>query len=150
MIRPLPNKEATNMELVRRQRNSVIGRCEHCGREIEVPASNLIAPFRPDIELQSAVQCGCGEYHNLIVTPEGGTPTRQQRAYKDENDERLKCPRCGSSHLHAGDKGFSLKKAAVGGFLVGPAGLLGGLLGSKKIVVTCLACGHRWQAGKGR
>lgn len=136
------------MELVERKKMSVVGRCEHCGREIEVPASNLVAPYRPTIELQSAVRCECGEYHNLIVTPEGGV-SGSRREPREPDGDRVKCPRCGSSHLHAGDKGFSLGKAAVGGLLVGPAGLLGGLLGSKKLVVTCLQCGHKWEAGKG-
>lgn len=33
--------------------------------------------------------------------------------------------------------------------VTGPVGLLGGLIGSKKIIITCLKCGHKWQAGKG-
>jgi tellurium resistance protein TerD len=35
----------------------------------------------------------------------------------------------------------------MGGFLLGPVGLLGGLIGSKKIMITCLKCGYKWQAG---
>lgn len=136
------------MELVERKKGSVVGRCEHCGREIEVPSSNLIAPYRPTIELQAAVKCECGEYHNLIVAPEDVRP--EVRSPRNEpEDQTLRCPRCGSSQLHAGDKGFGLGKAAVGGLLVGPVGLLGGLIGSKKLIITCLQCGHKWQAGKG-
>jgi len=63
-------------------------------------------------------------------------------------DSTIKCPRCGSSQVHAGNKGFGLGKAAAGGILLGPVGLLGGLIGSKKIMVTCLNCGHKWQAGR--
>lgn len=103
------------MELVERRKMSVVGRCENCGREIEVASSNLIAPYRPTIELQSAVKCECGEYHNLIVTPEGGA-SRSHGQPRKIKDDCLACPRCGSSQLHAGDKGFSLGKAAVGVF----------------------------------
>ena len=60
----------------------------------------------------------------------------------------LKCPRCASTQLYAGDKGFSLGKAAAGGILLGSVGLLGGFIGSKKIMITCLKCGYKWQAGK--
>jgi hypothetical protein len=60
----------------------------------------------------------------------------------------IKCPRCASLHLHAGHKGFGLGKAVAGGVLLGPVGLLGGVIGSKKVMITCLKCGYKWQAGK--
>lgn len=63
-------------------------------------------------------------------------------------NETIKCPRCRSTQLHTGDKGFGLGKAAAGGVLLGPVGLLGGFLGSKKVMITCLKCGYKWQAGK--
>ncbi|MGE5579228.1 MAG: hypothetical protein ACM3WU_04205 [Bacillota bacterium] len=135
------------MDLVKRKRTSVIGRCEHCGREMEVPGDNLIAPYRPAIELKSAIRCQCGEYHNLIAPPEARAPVRHT-ATPHPDDDVVRCPYCGSSQYHAGDKGFSLGKAAAGGVLVGPVGLLGGLLGSKKTVITCLKCGRKWEAGR--
>jgi tellurium resistance protein TerD len=52
----------------------------------------------------------------------------------------LKCPKCKSSNLTANTKGFGLGKTAVGGVLLGPVGLLGGFLGSKKVVFICLNC----------
>ncbi|MFA5537560.1 MAG: hypothetical protein WDA53_10420 [Bacillota bacterium] len=63
-------------------------------------------------------------------------------------NQELHCPRCGYTQFHAGDKGFGLGKAAAGGLLLGPVGLLGGLIGSKKVILTCLNCGRKWQAGK--
>lgn len=40
---------------------------------------------------------------------------------------------------------------AIGGIaLLGLVGLLGGLVGSKKVLVTCLKCGKQWQAGKNK
>ena len=38
-------------------------------------------------------------------------------------------------------------KAAGGLLLLGPVGLLGGLIGSKQVMVTCLKCGNKWEAG---
>ena len=59
----------------------------------------------------------------------------------------VKCHSCGSTQLTAGQKGFGLGKAAVGGIALGPVGLLGGFVGSKKVMITCLACGDTWEAG---
>lgn len=39
-------------------------------------------------------------------------------------------------------------KAIGGAAVLGNVGLLGGLLGSKKVIITCLKCGHQWQPGK--
>jgi tellurium resistance protein TerD len=63
-------------------------------------------------------------------------------------DDTLRCPKCNSSQLSVDKKGFGLGKAATGGLLLGPVGLLGGLIGSKKIQITCLKCGHTWKAGQ--
>lgn len=58
------------------------------------------------------------------------------------------CPRCGSANLTGDKKGFGLGKAVVGGVLLGGVGLLGGFIGSRKIMVSCMQCGHAWEAGK--
>ena len=63
-------------------------------------------------------------------------------------DEQIRCSKCASTQLTADNKGFGLGKAAVGGLLLGPVGLLGGLFGSRKTMITCLKCGYKWQAGK--
>ena len=46
------------------------------------------------------------------------------------------------------NKGFSVGKAALGGFLLGPVGLLGGALGKKKVLYICGKCGfqHEYNA----
>jgi len=58
----------------------------------------------------------------------------------------LSCPKCGSTQLTTKDKGFSIGKAAVGALWLGPVGLAGGLLGSKKQMVLCMNCGR--ESGK--
>ncbi|MBC9786619.1 hypothetical protein H1S01_19425 [Heliobacterium chlorum] len=77
---------------------------------------------------------------------------KRMKAAAEEEIERekhtVKCKKCGSSQVSVGDKGFGLGKAAIGGILLGPVGLLGGLVGSKKTVIICLKCGHRWEVGK--
>ncbi len=64
----------------------------------------------------------------------------------NEQDE-VKCPKCGSTQFTAKNKGYSLGKEALGVVVLGPVGLLGGLVGSKKIRVVCLKCGHEWSPG---
>ncbi len=59
----------------------------------------------------------------------------------------VKCPKCGSDQITANKKGFSGGKAVAGAILTGGVGLLAGLHGSKKIVITCLACGHNFKPG---
>jgi len=62
----------------------------------------------------------------------------------------IKCPRCGSTQLTANKKGFGLGNAVVGGALVGGLGLLGGFFGSRKVKITCLACGKEFKPGECR
>jgi tellurium resistance protein TerD len=65
----------------------------------------------------------------------------------DDSPEHVRCPKCRSTQVTANTQGFGLGKAAVGGILLGPVGLLGGLIGSNTITITCLQCGHRWKPG---
>jgi len=59
------------------------------------------------------------------------------------------CPKCGSDQITANKKGFSGKKAIVGGLLTGGVGLLAGTIGSNKVKITCLGCGHEFKPGEG-
>lgn len=63
-------------------------------------------------------------------------------------NEAIKCPKCSSTQINVDKKGFGLGKAAVGGLALGPVGLLGGMLGRKKIRLTCLNCGHVFSPGE--
>ncbi|WP_289055200.1 zinc-ribbon domain-containing protein [Carboxylicivirga marina] len=58
--------------------------------------------------------------------------------------DKIKCPKCKSTQLTSNKKGFSLGNAVVGGVLTGGVGLLGGFVGSNKIIITCLKCGKKW------
>lgn len=140
------------MILVKRnpRKQAIVAQCEKCGREAEVLYTETINPHMPSIDLKGVVKCECGEYHNLIIDDKEHRPITSAPVVSRSNhaEDTLKCPRCRSVQLHAGDKGFGLGKAAVGGLLAGPAGLLGGFIGSKKIMITCLRCGYKWQAGK--
>lgn len=64
------------------------------------------------------------------------------------SEESIRCPKCRSTQISANQKGFSTGKAIAGGALLGGVGLLGGLVGSKKVEITCLKCGHKWKPNK--
>lgn len=59
----------------------------------------------------------------------------------------IKCPKCSSTQITANKKGFSGTKAVGGALLTGGIGLLAGTIGSNKVVITCLNCGHKWKPG---
>lgn len=61
-----------------------------------------------------------------------------------KKEDEIHCPRCESTQLTAGTKGYSIGKGVAGGLLLGPIGLLGGLIGHKKVTITCLKCGYKW------
>ena len=56
-----------------------------------------------------------------------------------------KCPMCGEKvgwkQVDDSKKDFSVGKAAVGGILFGPMGLIGGALGKKHDAYCCKECG---------
>lgn len=66
----------------------------------------------------------------------------------EDNEEKLYCPYCGSTHLTANKKGFGAGKALTGAVLTGGIGLLAGFIGSNKVKVTCLKCGMTFNAGQ--
>lgn len=89
----------------------------------------------------------CPECGNQI----GQSPasiTQPQAIYTPAPDYAARCPKCGSTSLSADKKGFGIGKAVVGAALTGGIGLAAGNIGSKKVRVTCLGCGHQWMAGK--
>jgi rubredoxin len=61
----------------------------------------------------------------------------------------IKCPKCKSTQVTAGKKGFSGKQAVAGAILTGGIGILAGTIGSNKVRITCLNCGHEFKPGEG-
>lgn len=83
------------------------------------------------------------------------TPTKRA-ATKDRIKENKAnsvacCPKCGSTSLSTNKKGFGVGKALLGASAtmftpLGPLGAVAGNAGAKKVIVTCLNCGHQWKA----
>lgn len=64
--------------------------------------------------------------------------------------QEVLCPKCHSNQIAAGKKGFNNVIGGIG-MLSGDAmkGLAMGTLGSNKVIITCLQCGHQFQPGQG-
>jgi len=62
--------------------------------------------------------------------------------------DQIHCPKCNSTQLTANKQGFSAGKAAAGAMLTGGVGILAGTIGSGKVKITCLNCGHEWKPGE--
>jgi tellurium resistance protein TerD len=60
-------------------------------------------------------------------------------------EQPIRCPSCYSTQVAASSKGFGFGKAAVGLIALGPVGLLGGLIGSKKLQLVCMKCGKAFE-----
>ncbi|MBW7473536.1 hypothetical protein K0T92_02105 [Paenibacillus oenotherae] len=113
--------------------------CEDCGDEVRVMRAYCIKSDA-EIEIKRNTNCSCGTTLEKVhyLEPE---------VRNDMDDEPVRCPKCRTAQVTVGNKGFGLGKAALGGILLGPVGLLGGVIGSKKVVITCLKCAHKWDAG---
>ena len=62
----------------------------------------------------------------------------------------MKCPGCGSTNIQIEKNGFGFGKSFIGGFLLGPLGLLAGGIGAKGVKCICLNCGNRFSPKKSR
>lgn len=62
-------------------------------------------------------------------------------------EEKIVCPNCHSEQLTANPRGFSTTNAVIG--MVSGEGMVSGMIGSGRIIITCLKCGYRFRPGEG-
>jgi hypothetical protein len=64
--------------------------------------------------------------------------------------QEIVCPICHSNQISANQKGFSAGNALIGNMAGGVVTGIGlGMIGSNKIIITCLACGNKFKPGNG-
>ena len=77
------------------------------------------------------------------------------------SENKIKCPKCGSTNIHFDKRGIKLGRAVFGGlfgfllgiltlgiwWLVAAGSLLSGATGRNKIIAYCLDCRYKWMPG---
>lgn len=99
--------------------------------------------------LREMTNCSLKEAINYILTWQKDehlmTLAKEEVELRERKVETtLHCPKCGSTDVHMEKRGYSIKKGLVGGFLLGPIGLLAGAHKRNKLRYTCLSCNHQW------
>ena len=137
--------------------------CTQCGKEIH--SESKFCGYCGAQIVAIAVQNECIEevskeevdlaYYRASLTMQQQALQLQQReleiAKKQAEEQRrqydalMKCPRCGSTSLSGNKKGYGIGKGIVGAAMFGPVGLVAGNLGAKKVIVTCMKCGHKFK-----
>lgn len=124
--------------------NFINAECEKCGRVLKV-SKEMTIKNPNNYSMTKPIACPCGNIFNEISNEK---PSNIKIPNSQSSNNQIKCPKCHSTQLTANKKGFGLGKAAVGGILTGGVGLLAGFIGSGKVQITCLNCGHHWTVGK--
>jgi uncharacterized membrane protein YvbJ len=79
-----------------------------------------------------------------VATQNVVQPSESAEVLTDNNDDKIKCPRCGSAQIHVHKKGYSAGKGCCAAAACGPFGFLFGQAGANKIKKTCLKCNNSW------
>lgn len=77
-----------------------------------------------------------------LLTPEKAA--REDRMKALDQQGIAYCPKCASTSITAGKRGFSFGKSLAGSLISPKAGLLAGAVGANKTQCVCLKCGHTW------
>ncbi len=92
---------------------------------------NISSTGRSDLDLPDA------------VTMASGNKTQSRRSPSTSTNEP-RCPKCSSSSIGAGPRGFDSGAALAGVVGFGLAGGLVGSLGQNRVKAWCAGCGHTW------
>lgn len=116
--------------------------CHFCGGSTTVPKSDFYSATSNCCTPKCEIKCpSCRRTHRRGV-PIYTASMQEVRA--PEEEKPILCPHCGSGDFDIVKEGFAAGKAAVGGFLLGPLGVLAGASGSNNIQRICRRCGTRF------
>ena len=135
------SKQIPSLHYFSEDKVSVGAECSVCHRVLKIYKLDL-KQSGDEYFLTNSIICPCGIHYSII---ESALPVSAGKGTSPSQPGPVQCPRCSSTQITGSKKGFGLGKAAGGAILLGPVGLLGGLIGSKKVMVGCLKCGHRWK-----
>lgn len=123
--------------------------CGYCGNPFAVYAGEgagdggytktdmELAYYRADLQMRrQALQMQKQELEEV---------KKQTARQRQQLEQMMKCPHCGSTSLSADKKGYGFGKGFLGAALFGPMGLFAGGIGSGKVTVTCMKCGYKFK-----
>lgn len=114
-------------------------------QKYKVPKMRVFSPANKDIYTEQERENFCQAIkEKFLAAREEPTRKLASKENSHESDKTVVCPRCGSSSIQVVKKGFSFGKAAAGGLLLGPVGLVGGAIGSNDLQRVCLNCGTKF------
>lgn len=115
-------------------------------QKYKVQKIRVIAPANKDVYTQEEqkVFIQAIKQKFLLAKSEEEVFAEEHSPKTEQTQEAVACPYCGSTSVQLVKKGFSFGKAAVGGLLLGPVGLVGGTIGSNDVQRVCLNCGKKF------
>src|SRR3989338_2749066 len=122
--------------------------CVRCRRGfigLGTDVSNLSVQSMHTLKDGKCTRCGCSSAFIERFSPACDEPSDSAKSNPTAANTGPRCPKCRSYSITGNKAGFGLGKAVVGGVALGPAGLLAGFFGSRKIYLSCLQCGHTWK-----
>lgn len=126
--------------------------CTNCGNKINysVQTTNNNVITKEQMEMQIQMQQLKMQQQQLNIQAE------QLRIQQQQFNSMIKCPKCGSTSISSNNKGYGVVKGGLGALALGNmtgglgavVGLGAGNIGRKKVICTCMNCGHKFKAGK--
>lgn len=123
--------------------------CRHCGKAMNGELADSFVLFQqsdPERDINViALERSAKLSKQKAQEAQTALQAESVRLEQERFESMAKCPRCGSTSLSGGKRGFGMGKAVVGLAIAGPVGLLAGGVGMQAAQVTCMNCGYKFK-----
>lgn len=132
--------------------------CSYCGFQVtnSVQSTNNNVMTKEQMEMQIKMQQLAMQQQQMNIQAE------QLRIQQEQFNSMVRCPKCGSTSISSNKKGYGIVKGGLGAITAvalapvtggaslaaGAIGAGAGNIGAKKVICTCMNCGHKFKAGK--